>query len=56
MEAANVLGISQSRVSDLIRGKVEKFSIDTLITLTTRTGKKVSLAVALQVRVVNVGT
>ena len=45
-EAANVLGISQSRVSDLITGKYEKFSLDMLITLTTRTGKKVSLAVA----------
>jgi len=45
-EAAIVLGISQSRVSDLIRGKVGKFSLDMLITLTTRAGKKVSLAVA----------
>ncbi|MET3107298.1 putative XRE-type DNA-binding protein [Oxalobacteraceae bacterium GrIS 2.11] len=45
-EAANLLGISQSRVSDLIRGKYEKFSLDMLIILTTRAGKKVSLAVA----------
>ncbi len=42
-EAAQVLGISQSRVSDLIRGKFEKFSLDMLITLATRAGKKVEL-------------
>ena len=45
-EAASVLGISQSRVSDLVRGKYEKFSLDMLIALTTRAGKKVSIAVA----------
>jgi len=45
-EAAQVLGISQSRVSDLIRGKFEKFSLDMLITLATRAGKKVELKMA----------
>ena len=45
-EAAQVLGISQSRVSDLIRGKFEKFSLDMLITLATRAGKKVELKLA----------
>jgi predicted XRE-type DNA-binding protein len=35
-EAAKVLGISQSRISDLRRGKFEKFSLDMLITLATR--------------------
>ena len=45
-EAALVLGISQSRVSDLIRGKFEKFSLDMLITLATRAGKKVELKMA----------
>ena len=45
-EAARVLGISQSRVSDLIRGKFEKFSLDMLITLATRAGKKVELKMA----------
>jgi predicted XRE-type DNA-binding protein len=46
VEAAQVLGISQSRVSDLIRGKFEKFSLDMLITLATRAGKKVELKMA----------
>jgi len=45
-EAAQALGISQSRVSDLIRGKFEKFSLDMLITLATRAGKKVELKLA----------
>ena len=45
-EAAQVLGISQSRVSDLIREKFEKFSLDMLITLATRAGKKVELKMA----------
>ncbi|MBI5430517.1 MAG: XRE family transcriptional regulator [Nitrosomonadales bacterium] len=45
-EAAQVLGISQSRVSDLMRGKFEKFSLDMLITLATRAGKKVELKMA----------
>lgn len=37
-EAAKVLGIAQSRVSDLVRGKWEKFSLDMLITLASRAG------------------
>ena len=46
IDAAAVLGISQSRVSDLIRGKWDKFSLDMLITLATRAGKKVELKLA----------
>ena len=41
--AAAILGISQSRVSDLIRGKWERFSLEMLITLATRVGMHVSL-------------
>ena len=37
-EAAKILGIAQSRVSDLVRGKWEKFSLDMLITLASRAG------------------
>ena len=43
-EAAAVLGIGQSRVSDLVRGKWDKFSLDMLITLAARAGKRVELA------------
>ena len=42
-EAARKLEIGQSRVSDLVRGKWEKFSLDMLITLAARVGKKPSL-------------
>ena len=45
-EASNALGIAQSRVSDLVRGKWDKFSLDMLVTLATRAGRQVSLAVA----------
>ena len=42
-EAAKRLGISQSRVSDLVRGKWDKFSLDMLITLAARAGQRPSL-------------
>jgi len=42
-EAAQRLDISQSRVSDLVRGKWDKFSLDMLITLAVRAGKRVEL-------------
>jgi predicted XRE-type DNA-binding protein len=45
-KAAEILGISQSRVSDLIRGKWEKFSMEMLITLATRAGMHVTLKTA----------
>ncbi|MCU0579010.1 MAG: XRE family transcriptional regulator [Desulfobacterota bacterium] len=43
IKAAEILGISQSRCSDLIRGKWEKFSIEMLITLATRAGMRITL-------------
>ena len=42
-KAAEILGVSQSRVSDLTRGKWERFSLEMLITLATRAGMRVSL-------------
>ncbi|OIP51202.1 MAG: transcriptional regulator [Deltaproteobacteria bacterium CG_4_10_14_3_um_filter_60_8] len=42
-KAAKRLGISQSRVSDLTRGKWEKFSLEMLITLATRAGMHITL-------------
>jgi predicted XRE-type DNA-binding protein len=45
-EAAQVLKVSQSRVSDLRRGKVEKFSLDMLVTFAARMGNEVRLTVA----------
>ena len=45
-KAAEILGVSQSRVSDLVRGKWEKFSLEMLITLATRAGMRASLRTA----------
>ncbi len=45
-KAAKILGVSQSRVSDLVRGKWEKFSLEMLITLATRAGLHVTLKTA----------
>lgn len=45
-EAAKHLHVGQSRVSDLVRGKREKFSLDMLVTLAARAGRKVELAMA----------
>ncbi len=42
-KAAEILGVSQSRVSDLIRGKWERFSLEMLIALATRAGMHVTL-------------
>ncbi len=44
--AAKLLGVSQSRVSDLVRGKWEKFSLEMLITLATRAGIRVHIKTA----------
>jgi predicted XRE-type DNA-binding protein len=42
-EAANVLGVSQPRVSDIVRGRIARFTIDTLIEMLGRLGVSVSL-------------
>jgi predicted XRE-type DNA-binding protein len=41
--AAKLLGVSQSRISDLSTGKWEKFSLEMLITLVTKAGMRVTL-------------
>ncbi len=46
VEAAARLGITQSRVSDLVRGKWEKFSLEMLITLEARLGRTVKVELA----------
>jgi len=43
VEAARQLGITQPRVSRLIKGKVEDFSLDMLLTLAARTGLRAEL-------------
>ena len=46
VEAAERLGIAQSRVSDLVRGKWDKFSLEMLITLEARIGRRVRVELA----------
>ncbi|MFM8901556.1 MAG: helix-turn-helix domain-containing protein [Burkholderiales bacterium] len=46
VQAAKALGVSQSRVSDLVRGKWDKFSLDMLVTLAVRCGQRVKLELA----------
>ena len=45
-QAAAVLQVSQSRVSDLIRGKWEKFSLDMLLILAARAGLRPQIKLA----------
>jgi predicted XRE-type DNA-binding protein len=44
-EAARLFGVSQPRVSDLVRGKIDRFSIDTLVAMLGHAGAEVSLVV-----------
>ena len=37
-QAAKLLGVTQPRVSDLMRGRIDLFSIDTLIDMLARLG------------------
>jgi predicted XRE-type DNA-binding protein len=45
-EAAKVLGVTQARVSDLKRGKIDRFSMDLLVRLAARAGLKPKLRLA----------
>ena len=42
-EAAALLEVSQPRVSDLVRGKIDLFTIDTLVDMLARAGVRVEL-------------
>jgi predicted XRE-type DNA-binding protein len=45
-EAAKHLKVTQPRISDLTRGKIELFAIDSLITMLAAAGLKVELQVS----------
>jgi predicted XRE-type DNA-binding protein len=45
-EAAKVLGVTQARVSDLKRGKIDRFSMDLLVRLAARAGLNPKLKLA----------
>lgn len=44
-EAAEILGVTRPRVSDVINRKTIKFTIDALVDMLARTGKHVQLSV-----------
>lgn len=46
VQASKLLGVSQSRVSDLARGKAEKFSLDTLVLFAAKLGISARLQLA----------
>jgi predicted XRE-type DNA-binding protein len=45
-EAAEVFGVHQPRISDLMRGKIDKFTIDRLVNMLARIGKTVEVKAA----------
>ena len=44
--AAKLFGVTQPRVSDLVHGKIDLFSIETLVDMLTRAGIRVQLRLA----------
>jgi predicted XRE-type DNA-binding protein len=44
-QAAKRLGVSQPRLNDLLRGKIEKFSLDALVVMLGKAGMHVELRV-----------
>jgi predicted XRE-type DNA-binding protein len=45
-EAAKVLGVTQARISDIRRGKINQFSLDLLVRLAARAGLRPTLKLA----------
>jgi predicted XRE-type DNA-binding protein len=45
-QAAKLLGVTQPRVSDLMRGKIELFGIDSLVNMAADAGLQVEIQVA----------
>lgn len=43
-EAATILGVSRPRISDLVNHKAEKFTLDTLVSFVSKTGRTVQLS------------
>ena len=42
-EAAEALGVSQARISDLYRGKIGKFTVDMLINMLSKAGRQIDI-------------
>jgi predicted XRE-type DNA-binding protein len=44
-EAATLLGVTQPRISDLLRGKIDLFGLDTLVNMVTAAGMRIDLKI-----------
>lgn len=42
-EAGKIFGVSQPRISDLVRGKIDVFSIDSLVAMLSKAGLQVTV-------------
>jgi predicted XRE-type DNA-binding protein len=42
-EAAKQCGVTQPRMNDLLRGRIDRFSLDALVNIATALGRKVQL-------------
>jgi predicted XRE-type DNA-binding protein len=45
-EAAQRFGVTQPRISDLLRGKINLFSLDTLVNMATAAGLHIDMQIA----------
>jgi predicted XRE-type DNA-binding protein len=45
-EAAQLLRVTQPRISDLMRGKIGRFSVDTLIAMLGRAGMRLTVTIS----------
>ena len=45
VQAAELLGVTQPRISDLMRGKIDLFSIDTLVSMLAAAGMHVGMTI-----------
>lgn len=43
--AAKLFGVTQPRISDLVRGKIELFSIDALVNMVAASGRHVAVSI-----------
>lgn len=45
-ESASRLGLTQPRLNDLLRGRIDRFSLDSLVDIATRAGLSISVKAA----------
>jgi len=50
-QAADLFGVTQPRISDLVRGKIDRFSIDTLIAMLGHAGVRVQIVLGRSTKV-----